>query len=118
MFLSPTSLLDLQIIGYFFKKLVKVCDISSASKSTLSSYGHTLMVLYFLQQLETPVIPVLQEVRPSILFARYVSTCHLTSKEFMVLMFSAFQLPHEQETLVNGWNVEYYKNIEGLVSER
>lgn len=38
------------------------CDIGDASRGSLSSYAYILMVLYFLQQREPPVIPVLQEV--------------------------------------------------------
>jgi len=44
---------------YFFQR----CDIGDASRGSLSSYAHILMVLYFLQQRNPPVIPVLQEVR-------------------------------------------------------
>lgn len=38
------------------------CDIGDASRGSLSSYAYILMVLYFLQQRNPPVIPVLQEV--------------------------------------------------------
>lgn len=38
------------------------CDIGDASRGSLSSYAYILMVLYFLQQRQPPVIPVLQEV--------------------------------------------------------
>uniref|UniRef100_A0AAR2J7R4 CCHC-type domain-containing protein n=1 Tax=Pygocentrus nattereri TaxID=42514 RepID=A0AAR2J7R4_PYGNA len=38
------------------------CDIGDASRGSLSSYAYILMVLYFLQQREPPVIPVLQEI--------------------------------------------------------
>lgn len=44
------------------KKFAKVCDIGHASKGSLSSYGYTLMVIYFLQQCKPPVVPVLHEV--------------------------------------------------------
>lgn len=40
----------------------KRCDIGDASRGSLSSYAYILMVLYFLQQRQPPVIPVLQEV--------------------------------------------------------
>lgn len=40
-----------------------MCDIGDASRGSLSSYAYTLMVLYFLQQRNPPVIPVLQEVQ-------------------------------------------------------
>lgn len=43
------------------------CDIGDASRGSLSSYAYILMVLYFLQQREPPVIPVLQEVSARLL---------------------------------------------------
>lgn len=44
------------------KKLGKCCDIADASRGSLSSYAYILMVIYFLQQVDPPVLPVLQEV--------------------------------------------------------
>jgi len=44
------------------KLLAKQCDIGDASRGSLSSYGYTLLVLHYLQQVTPPVIPVLQEV--------------------------------------------------------
>lgn len=44
------------------------CDIGDASRGSLSSYAYILMVLYFLQQRQPPVIPVLQEVVSSFIF--------------------------------------------------
>lgn len=41
----------------------QMCDIGDASRGSLSSYAYTLMALFFLQQRNPPVIPVLQEVR-------------------------------------------------------
>lgn len=41
---------------------LQMCDIGDASRGSLSSYAYTLMVLFFLQQRNPPVIPVLQEV--------------------------------------------------------
>lgn len=40
-----------------------MCDIGDASRGSLSSYAYTLMALFFLQQRNPPVIPVLQEVQ-------------------------------------------------------
>lgn len=48
------------------KLLAKQCDIGDASRGSLSSYAYTLMVLHYLQQVNPPVIPVLQEVWSSI----------------------------------------------------
>ena len=45
------------------KILAKRCEIGDASRGSLSSYGYTLMVLHYLQQVKPPIIPVLQEVR-------------------------------------------------------
>ena len=51
-----------QFLGYTMKVFAKRCDIGDASRGSLSSYAYILMVLYFLQQRQPPVIPVLQEV--------------------------------------------------------
>ncbi|CAG5125515.1 unnamed protein product, partial [Candidula unifasciata] len=49
-------------LGYAIKTFAKVCDIGDASRGSLSSYAYILMMLYYLQQVEPPVIPVLQEL--------------------------------------------------------
>ncbi|GFN98556.1 Zinc finger, cchc domain containing 6 [Plakobranchus ocellatus] len=51
-----------QILGYAIKTFAKVCDIGDASRGSLSSYAYILMMLYYLQQVNPPVIPVLQEL--------------------------------------------------------
>uniref|UniRef100_A0A8C9XV93 RNA uridylyltransferase n=1 Tax=Sander lucioperca TaxID=283035 RepID=A0A8C9XV93_SANLU len=51
-----------QFLGYTMKVFAKRCDIGDASRGSLSSYAYILMVLYFLQQRQPPVIPVLQEI--------------------------------------------------------
>ncbi|XP_061883934.1 terminal uridylyltransferase 4 [Entelurus aequoreus] len=51
-----------QFLGYMMKVFAKRCDIGDASRGSLSSYAYILMVLYFLQQRQPPVIPVLQEI--------------------------------------------------------
>lgn len=50
---------------FTMKFLSKSCKIADASKNFLSSYAYTLMVIYFLQQLENPVLPVLQSLHTS-----------------------------------------------------
>lgn len=50
--------------------LLQMCDIGDASRGSLSSYAYTLMVLFFLQQRNPPVIPVLQEVQK--MFRKFV----------------------------------------------
>lgn len=44
------------------KTFAKVCLIGDASKGSLSSYAYTLMVIYYLQRCDPPIVPVLQEV--------------------------------------------------------
>ncbi|CAL1267375.1 unnamed protein product [Larinioides sclopetarius] len=51
-----------QVLGYALKHLAKVLGICDASRGSLSSYAYILLVIYFLQQRPTPVIPVLQEL--------------------------------------------------------
>lgn len=54
---------SLYCITVFIFILLQMCDIGDASRGSLSSYAYTLMVLFFLQQRNPPVIPVLQEVQ-------------------------------------------------------
>ncbi|XP_068032110.1 terminal uridylyltransferase 7 [Anomalospiza imberbis] len=72
---------------YTMKVFTKICDIGDASRGSLSSYAYTLMVLYFLQQRNPPVIPVLQEI---------------------------YKEPKKPEILVDGWNVYFFDKIEEL----
>uniref|UniRef100_A0A672UBD4 Terminal uridylyl transferase 4 n=1 Tax=Strigops habroptila TaxID=2489341 RepID=A0A672UBD4_STRHB len=63
------------------------CDIGDASRGSLSSYAYILMVLYFLQQRNPPVIPVLQEI------------------------FDGKQIP---QRMVDGWNAFFFDDMEEL----
>ena len=38
------------------------CDMGDASRGSLSSYAYIIMMIYYLQQCDPPVLPVLQEV--------------------------------------------------------
>ncbi|CAF3748553.1 unnamed protein product [Rotaria socialis] len=49
-------------LGFVIKTLAKQCNICDASRGTLSSYAYTIMMIHFLQQIQPPVIPVLQQV--------------------------------------------------------
>ena len=62
--LATYSAIDprVRILGYMAKLLAKQCDIGDASRGSLSSYGYTLLVIHYLQQVKPPVIPVLQEI--------------------------------------------------------
>ncbi|XP_007429302.1 terminal uridylyltransferase 7 [Python bivittatus] len=72
---------------YTMKVFTKMCDIGDASRGSLSSYAYTLMVLYFLQQRNPPVIPVLQEI---------------------------YKEPKKPEILVDGWNVYFFDRVNEL----
>ncbi|XP_029573951.1 terminal uridylyltransferase 7 isoform X2 [Salmo trutta] len=76
-----------KVLCYVMKVLAKLCDIGDASRGSLSSYGFTLMVLFYLQQRSPPVIPVLQEI---------------------------YDGEEKPETLVDGWNVYFYDDLENL----
>ncbi|XP_034438097.1 terminal uridylyltransferase 4 isoform X4 [Hippoglossus hippoglossus] len=76
-----------QFLGYTMKVFAKRCDIGDASRGSLSSYAYILMVLYFLQQRQPPVVPVLQEI------------------------FDGQTVP---ERMVDGWNAFFFDNIEDL----
>ncbi|XP_054281331.1 terminal uridylyltransferase 7-like [Macrosteles quadrilineatus] len=51
-----------RVLGYMIKRFSKICHIGDASKGSLSSYAYTLLVIYFLQRCDPPVLPVLQEL--------------------------------------------------------
>ncbi|XP_041705309.1 terminal uridylyltransferase 4 isoform X3 [Coregonus clupeaformis] len=76
-----------QFLGYTMKVFAKRCDIGDASRGSLSSYAYILMVLYYLQQRQPPVIPVLQEV------------------------FDGHSVP---QRIVDGWNAFFFDDIEEL----
>lgn len=54
-----------KILGCAMKNLAKKACINDTAQRTLSSYSYVLMVLFYLQQVEPPVIPVLQELYDS-----------------------------------------------------
>ncbi|KAM4629544.1 terminal uridylyltransferase 4 [Polymixia lowei] len=76
-----------QFLGYTMKVFAKRCDIGDASRGSLSSYAYILMVLYFLQQRQPPVIPVLQEI------------------------FDGKNVP---QRMVDGWNAFFFDDLEEL----
>ncbi|KAM4574604.1 terminal uridylyltransferase 4 [Fundulus diaphanus] len=76
-----------QFLGYTMKVFAKRCDIGDASRGSLSSYAYILMVLYFLQQRQPPVIPVLQEI------------------------FDGKTAP---ERMVDGWNAFFFDDMDKL----
>ncbi|CAF1174331.1 unnamed protein product [Adineta steineri] len=49
-------------LGYMIKHLAKFCGIGDASRGTLSSYAYIIMLIHFLQQIQPPVLPVLQQL--------------------------------------------------------
>ncbi|CAF1521748.1 unnamed protein product [Adineta ricciae] len=57
------SMIDSRVpqLGYMVKHLVKICDIGDAKFGTLSSYAYIIMLIHFLQQIQPPVLPVLQQ---------------------------------------------------------
>ncbi|XP_029017640.1 terminal uridylyltransferase 7 [Betta splendens] len=78
-----------KILCYVMKVFAKMCDIGDASRGSLSSYAYTLMVLFFLQQRNPPVIPVLQEI---------------------------YDGKKKPEVSVDGWNVYFFDDLKTLPS--
>nr|XP_039258608.1 terminal uridylyltransferase 4-like [Styela clava] len=76
-----------RVLGYAMKAFVKRCCIGDASRGSLSSYAYTLLVIYFLQQRDPPVLPVLQE------------------------LYTGDKSP---ECIVDGWNSWFYDSIGNL----
>ena len=64
-------------LGYMVKLFAKVCDIGDASRGSLSSYAYILMMIFYLQKVSPPVLPVVQEM---------------------------YQGQNKPENLVDGWN--------------
>ncbi|XP_066453689.1 terminal uridylyltransferase 4 [Eleutherodactylus coqui] len=89
--LATYAAIDLRVkyLGYAVKFFAKRCDIGDASRGSLSSYAYILMVLYFLQQRNPPVIPVLQEI------------------------YDGHVVPRR---MVDGWNAFFFENTEELRS--
>uniref|UniRef100_A0A8C0R6N9 RNA uridylyltransferase n=1 Tax=Canis lupus dingo TaxID=286419 RepID=A0A8C0R6N9_CANLU len=87
--LSAYSAIDPRVkyLCYTMKVFTKMCDIGDASRGSLSSYAYTLMVLYFLQQRNPPVIPVLQEI---------------------------YKGEKKPEIFVDGWNIYFFDQIDEL----
>ncbi|UJR11522.1 hypothetical protein I4U23_015703 [Adineta vaga] len=77
-------------LGYMVKYLTKTCDISDAKFGTLSSYAYIIMVIHFLQQIQPPVLPVLQQLSDN------------ESMENIVIREG------------NKWNVYFYDNVPNL----
>ncbi|XP_027730740.1 terminal uridylyltransferase 7 isoform X7 [Vombatus ursinus] len=84
--LAAYSTIDPRVkyLCYTMKVFTKICDIGDASRGSLSSYAYTLMVLYFLQQRNPPVIPVLQEI---------------------------YEEEKRPEIIVDGWNTYFFDRI-------
>ncbi|XP_056447652.1 terminal uridylyltransferase 7 isoform X1 [Gadus chalcogrammus] len=76
-----------KILCYVMKVFAKMCDIGDASRGSLSSYAYTLLALFFLQQRNPPVIPVLQEI---------------------------YDGEKKPELLVDGWNVYFFDDLKAL----
>ncbi|XP_031430304.1 terminal uridylyltransferase 4 isoform X3 [Clupea harengus] len=76
-----------QYLGYTMKVFAKRCDIGDASRGSLSSYAYILMVLYYLQQRQPPVIPVLQEI------------------------YDGSDVP---ERMVDGWNAFFFDDLDDM----
>jgi len=78
-------------LGYMVKLFAKICDIGDASRGSLSSYAYILMMIFYLQKVSPPVLPVLQEMYP-------------TDSE-------------KPENIVDGWNAWFFSDRRKVVNE-
>jgi len=77
-------------LGYMVKLFAKVCDIGDASRGSLSSYAYILMMIFYLQKCNPPLVPVLQEMHP----------------------------PEEKPVnMVDGWNAWFFSDRRKVMSE-
>ena len=51
-------------LAFLIKKWTKERRINTPSEGTLSSYGYLLLLIAYLQQIEPPILPVLQSLHP------------------------------------------------------
>jgi len=78
-------------LGYMVKLFAKICDIGDASRGSLSSYAYILMMIFYLQKVSPPVLPVLQEMYPA--------------------------GGEKPENVVDGWNAWFYSDRRKVVNE-
>lgn len=94
--------------------MLQRCDIGDASRGSLSSYAYILMVLYFLQQRQPPVIPVLQEVAAQ-LCQSLPEPGPEPNTVMSVQIFDGTSMP---QRMVDGWNAFFCDDLEDLVRAR
>lgn len=73
-------------LGLLIKKFTKICQICFAIKGGLNSYAFNVMIIYFLQQCDPPVLPCLQELDKDNL----------------------------ETDLIEGWEVKYFQEIDRI----
>lgn len=110
----------LQILGYMMKRFAKVCLIGDASKGSLSSYAYVLMVIYYLQRCDPPVLPVLQEVCMILLLSVYSPECCLFHRAVISTLFKIHGFMKYRMSKKN-WNTlmffEWYINTIPLLNQ-
>jgi len=79
-------------LGYLVKLFAKTVGIGDASRGSLSSYAYLLMIVFYLQQVEPPVLPVLQQ-------------------------FGLEEGSPAPEHIVDGWNAWFFSDRHHLMSE-
>ena len=79
-------------LGYLVKLFAKTVGIGDASRGSLSSYAYLLMTIFYLQQVEPPVLPVLQQ-------------------------FGLEGTNSAPEIIVDGWNAWFFSDRHHLMSE-
>lgn len=72
-------------LALFIKRWAKYCDIGDASRGSLSSYAHIILLISYLQNCDPPVLPRLQE---------------------------DFRNDNDEKRLVDNWNTSYAQ-VEG-----
>ena len=65
-----------------------MCEIGDASRGTISSYGYIIMLIHYLQQRNPPVLPNLQEL----------------------------DRQSRTENEVEGWDTQFFDNLQDIVS--
>ncbi len=65
-------------LGFAIKHWAGLCDINDAASGTLSSYAWMNLLVFYLQRTTPPVLPFLQQARPSDIVFQF-ALCHESS---------------------------------------
>jgi DNA polymerase sigma len=87
---------------YTIRSWAKAIGISGGDNGQLTSYALTLMVIHFLQTIEPPVIPSLQNISRWLMYANETSDCEDD------------QWKDVQKCYIDGWECSFFEDVSTL----